>query len=149
MADSSIWPVQVAIYNLLVSDATLVAMLATWTDSAGVSHPAIFDAIPPQSQPYPYILLGANVSENPEYTFSAPSIWDQDYQVDIYTEEQGKQQVAAILTRVNRNLNLATLDLSSSGMGNLGVFIETPAQIMPDEDDVHMHALIHYHILSQ
>lgn len=127
-------PLTVAIHDRLAGDATLTALLATYTDSLGNIEPAIFTTDPPPGDAtLPYIVSAGEITAAP---FDTKTVLGRQLWRDVrcYAAPDGSAVVVEeIAERVRTLLHRAPLTVSG-----FGVFLaECSGPVVADEPDAY------------
>ncbi len=128
------------LWGTLANDATLAALLSTYTPLGGTAGPAIFFNRGPRDTTMPYIVLSgdANVEETPATErFSCG--------VDIFDESPSGISVLAIGKRIEKLWDFQTPSIANVTM--LGIMRQSKT-LVPDEDEniqhLHMQFIVRY-----
>lgn len=121
------------LWETLANDATLVALLSTYTPMGGTAGPAIFLNRGPRNATMPYIVLSgdANVEET-------PATERYSCAVDIFDESPSGVGVLAIGKRIEKLWDFQTPSIANVTM--LGIMRQSKT-LVPDEDEniQHLH----------
>ena len=92
------YPLQAAIYQALSSDSALAALVT-----------GVYDR-PPQSTAFPYMTIGE--SSGSDWSTKTTSGMEQQLAIHVWSQNGGRKEAAAIMTRIHTLLHQANLSVS-------------------------------------
>ena len=98
MASTGQWPLQQAIYGVLTADATLMALIS-----------GVYDFVPAGAE-YPYIAIGDAKGQDAS-SLGSPGM-KYGIILNVYSQQGGRKEAAAIIDRAYTLLNGANLSVS-------------------------------------